>query len=106
MRGSDVNNTIGVFVGTGVIGEYFLGFGAAVGAAAYASAGNVCVGTPVGGTADGGVACPVQAGIRTQTIKVRIAVRLITRKYIQKKLSKTEFYATECCVIDQLEVRV
>jgi hypothetical protein len=94
MRGSNVNNTLGVFVGIGVIGEYFFGFELAVGGAAYASAGNVCIGTAVGGTAAGGVACPVQAGIRTQTIKVRIALRLITMKYIQKKLSESEFL---CC---------
>jgi hypothetical protein len=89
-----------------VIGEYFLGFGAAVGGSAYASAGNVCVGTPVGGTVDGGVVCPVQAGIRTQTIKVRIALRLITTQYIQKKLSKSEFYAPECRVIRKPKVKM
>jgi hypothetical protein len=43
-----VAGSVAVFVGTGMIGEYFLGFGVEVGMDAYTSAGDVCVGKAAG----------------------------------------------------------
>ena len=40
---------MGIFVGTGVIGEYLFGFCIAVGEAAYANTGSVGVGTLASG---------------------------------------------------------
>ncbi len=40
---------MGVFVGTGVIGEYLFGFCIAVGEALYAGVENVCAGTLTSG---------------------------------------------------------
>jgi len=82
-----------VLVGTGVIGEYFLGFCVAVGKGAddllsKSRAGDVWVGAVMGiSKARGvGVAFPVQAVIRPQTIKIRISRRFIKAKYSEQKL--------------------
>ena len=91
--GSDVEGIkvgMAVLVGTGVIGEYFLGFWVAVGGGAKMSAAGVCVGPLTGILADSGVASPVQAVIKTQTIKVRINRRFIKSKYSRGKLISDE----------------
>ena len=89
VRGTGVG--VEVFVGTGVIGEYFFGFCVAVGKGAATSPGNVCVGAPTGRMIEAGVASPVQAVIKTGTIKVRINRRFIRSKYSGGKLINDEF---------------
>src|SRR5215208_3521747 len=82
--GSDVCGTdvgVDVLVGAGVMGENCFGFAVAVGIEAYARAGNFSVGSVTGRLIGVDVApwhrppgqvCPVQAVIKTQTIKTRI----------------------------------
>ena len=89
--GTDVG--VNVRVGTGVIGEYFLGFGVAVGNGAATIAGNVCVGALTGILRGRGVdvASPVQAVINPQTIKVKINRQFINAEYSGGKLINDEF---------------
>ena len=88
--GTDVG--VNVRVGTGVIGEYFLGFCVAVGNGAATIAGTVCVGALTGIRRGRGVevASPVQAVIKPQTIKARINRRFIRRNYSGGKLINDE----------------
>ena len=91
----DTETSVGVNVGTGVIGEKILGFGVAVGweTGAAANAGKVCVGEPTCCMAGSGVrvASAVQAVISTQTTKVKSNTRFMGAKYIGRKLSSDEY---------------
>ena len=79
---------VGVPVGTGVIGEYFLGFCVAVGKS---SVGNDCVAPLTGITTDSAAALPLQAVIKTLTIKARNNKRFTRAKYSGEKLISDEF---------------
>src|SRR5258705_13330297 len=81
---------VDVRVGTGVIGEYFLGLCVAVGNDAAASAGTVCVDARTGMLMDVGFVSPVQAVIKKQNNKVRINRRFIESKYSGGKLISDE----------------
>jgi hypothetical protein len=86
---------VGVFVGTGVIGEYFLGFCVAVGTAAAASVGRVRVGALTDGmtTAGATTACSPQAVRKKQSTTAGMRNLFITLKYSGGKLSPDEFPA-------------
>jgi hypothetical protein len=95
VRGVDVG--VNVRVGTGVMGEYFLGFWVAVGNGAddllsKSRAGSVCVEALTGIRRGRGVevASPVQAVIKLQTIKTRSNRRFIRAKYSGGKLITDE----------------
>ena len=81
-------------MGTGVIGEYFLGFCVAVGRGAddllgKSRAGNVCVAPLTGITTDSAAA--LQAVIKTLTNKARNNKRFTRAKYSGEKLISDEF---------------
>ena len=88
MRGVEVG--MGVRVGAGVIGEYFLGFCVAVGRGATASAGRVCVGRLAGRSIEVGVDSWLQAATRKETNKNNNDSRFIAAKYIGRKLINDE----------------
>ena len=92
VRGTEV--VVEISVEAGVIGEYFFGLGVAVGRGAddllsKSSAGNVCVAPLTGITTDSAVALPLQAVIKTLTIKARNNKRFTRAKYSGGKLGQS-----------------
>ena len=97
-RGTDVDieDSVGVELGSGVMGEKIRGFGVAVGCevGTEASVGNVSIGAPTGEAASAdtaaGVASALQAVISTQSTKTKYRTQRIAAKYSGRKLSGDE----------------